>query len=313
MNEEIVELLVRLACGESAEPPVLGTVALHGERFRVWKQGERRRVETVDGELRSIRTPERSLDFPVGGGVPVESSPGAFDHDEEDEPWVLIRRPDLRELDLRERRLDGSVVRGQRFGRETATFTLPEREDEEIGLTYVLDVTTGMPLELVEDGEEVLRWHELEVVDAIDPQLLSWDGEVTESGWFAYVGVALDRDDEVVSGDPIPASLTRRLSERARRRVELRDSLGMGDLVVEAPLEFEDLDVEAESIWICLEPRARVSIQGAVSPDDLGFEGPTWTTADGWTWAIHVEGVDDPSIERTVRERITRWREREAT
>lgn len=312
MNEEIVELLVRLACGEGAEPPVRGTVSLHGERFRVWKHGERRRVESADGELRSIREPERSLDFPAGGGVPVESSPGAFDHDEEDEPWVLIRRPDLRELDLRERRLDGSVVRGQRFGRETATFTLPDPEDEELGLTYVLDVATGMPLEIVEDGEEILRWDELEVVDAIDQGLLSWDGEVTESGWFAYVGVS--SDGTVSSDRPIPEGARRQLAERARREAELREQLALHDLSAEVPLELEDADVDEEmtSIWISLASRARVSVQGAVSPEELDFEGPTWTTADGWTWAIHVEGVDDPSIERTVRERITRWREREA-
>lgn len=311
MNEEIVELLVRLTCGEAAEPPVRGTVALHGERFRVWKHGERRRVETVEGELRSIREPERSLDFPVGGGVPVESGPGAFDHDEEDEPWVLIRRPELGELDLRERRLDGTVVRGQRFGRETATFTLRDPEDEELGLTYVLDVTTGMPFEIVEDGEEILRWHELEVVDAIDPQLLRWDGEVTESGWFAYVGVAVGPDGEVVSDGPVPDSLRGHLRESARRGSEVRDSLAVNGLVAEVSFEFEDVDVVADTIWIGLAPRARVSVQGAASPDDLDFEGTTWMTADGWTWTIHAEGVDDPGLESTVRERITRWRERQ--
>ncbi|MFO6453507.1 MULTISPECIES: hypothetical protein [unclassified Aeromicrobium] len=309
MNEEIVELLVRLACGEGAEPPVRGVVALHGERFRVWKHGERRRVESAEGELRSIREPERSLAFPVGGGVPVESTPGSLDYDEEDEPWVLIRRPDLGELDLRERRLDGTVVRGQRFGRETATLTLPDPEDEELGLTYVLDAATGMPLEVLEDGYEVLRWLELEVVDAIDPRLLTWDGEVAASGWFAYVGVAVGPDGEVVSDGPVPDSLRRHLREEAHRNAELEEELALHNLSAEVPLEFSVDTSGPDVVSLSLSTRADLTVWGTARPEPEEMNESSWTTADGWTWTM--TGIDDPRLLATVRERITRWRERE--
>lgn len=309
MNEEIVELLVRLACGEGAEPPVRGTIEIHEERFRIWKHGPSRRVETVDGELRSIRTPERSLDFPVGGGVPVESSPGAFDHDEEDEPWVLIRRPDLGELDLRGRRLDGPVTRGQRFGRETATLFLPDPEDPELGLTYVLDVTTGMPLEFLEDGYQVLRWHELEVVDAIDPGLLSWDGEVTESGWFAYVGVAVGPDGEVESDGHVPESLRRHMREEARRNAELEAKLALHDFSAEVPLEFRVDTSGPDLVSLSLSTRASLTVWGTAVPDPEELDESSWTTADGWTWTSDCDGIDDPRLLAAVRERITRWRD----
>lgn len=307
MNEEIVDLLVRLTCGEAAEPPLRGTVAPHGERFRVWKHGERRRVESADGELHSIREPERSLAFPVGGGVPVESAPGALDYDEEDEPWVLLRRPELGELDLRERRLDGTVVRGHRFGRETATFTLPEPEDEECGLTYVLDVTTGMPIEIVEDGEEILRWHELEVLDAIDPQLLSWDGEVTASGWVAYVGVG--PDGEVTSDGPIPEGARRRLGEIARRDAEIQHQLDLHDLSAVVPLKLSVDTGDPDTVSLSFMSRGFLSVWGTPVPDPEETNESSWTTADGWTWTSDSDGIDDPRLLATVRERITQWRD----
>jgi len=203
VDEDVVDLLVRMVCGEDAEPPLVGTVELDGDRFRVWKHGPRMRIETLDGQLASIREADRVLTWVDGQELPIALPPQAYAFDDEEAAWNLLRRMQHHELDLSERRVAGPVERGERFGRPTATVTLDHTYHEDSALTLVVDALNGMPYEVIEDGDRVLRWLEVEIVDAVDEDLLRWEGETSTAGWFAYTSdleVSDDSDESLIGG-----------------------------------------------------------------------------------------------------------------
>lgn len=283
MDEEIVGLLVRLVCGEPYEPPVIGVVEIEGETFRIWKHGERMRVETLEGALRSIRERERLLTF-------------------EETPWARVRRPRLDMLDLDDRRLDGDVQQGVRFGRRTATFTLPG----DMPLTLVLDAETGMPFEIAEEAVD-LSWRELEFVDSIDEELLTWTGDTRAAGWFAYVGMS---EGEVVGGSHLPPGARDELREMFRRNADLARELDLPEMTGTVAFEAEVTYRGPDAAGIYLTADAHISVEGA---RDFDFEHDpvpdvVWTTADGWTWTVRHDGFDDPALLASLREQIEAWR-----
>lgn len=185
MNDVVVELLVRMMCGEASEPPLVGLVEIEDERYRVWAHGTRRRIETESGRLRSIGSEDEVLAWVGASELPLALGRRSFGFADGEAPWNRLRRLAFVDLDLQERRPAGPVVAGERFGRATAEVVLDHQYHEDFALRLVLDVATGMPFEVEEAGETVLRWIEFEVVDGVEEFLLRWDGEVLRGGWYA--------------------------------------------------------------------------------------------------------------------------------
>ncbi|MBA4609297.1 hypothetical protein H1W00_12475 [Aeromicrobium sp. Marseille-Q0843] len=305
MNEEVVEMLVRLACGVPSEPPIVGTVVIGGRRHRGWKHAERGRGETPEGRLQMICDGERLLSFSEGSDRPFSMGAEAFGLHDEDAPWHRLARPSLRDLELSERRADGPVERGERFGRATVSVTLDHTYHDDFPLHLVLDAVTGMPFEMTEARSSVLRWTDLEVLDSIDEEQWRWDGSTGEARWFGYVGV----DDELV-GD-VPPSVREQFREAALRGARLAEELNLPAMTAEVPLAVEVGSFEPGIVTIDLEGDAFVSVRGQASPDPEGHHRAQsqWTTADGWTWTLHASGVTDEQLFATLRDHVTAWRD----
>ncbi|GAA3527165.1 hypothetical protein AFL01nite_03980 [Aeromicrobium flavum] len=310
MNEEVVGLMVRLACGEASEPPLRGLVQIGGCRFRVWKHCERLRVETDAGELRAVRAPDRVLTFLKGDELPIETGPGslAFDDEDGDVSYSFLARPRLRQLELDERRVTGPVERGARFGRPTATVTLEHTYHDDFATTLVLDAVTGMPFSWVEAGSTILEWRELEVLDAVDESLLRWDGDTRSVGWFAYVGSSEELDED--EDEDVPDEVREQLRENRRRSGELSSRFDHSPLLARVPMEVLIESSEPGHVAIDVQPETLVTVRGHASGRrrDGEYATETWTTDDGWTWEVHAAGVVDPQLLPSLRERIAAWR-----
>lgn len=306
MNEDVVELMVRLLCGEASEPPVRGVVEIGDERFRVWKHGERLRVETPAGELRAIREPERLLTFSNRDEPPLESGSRSFAFADEDGSYMVLARPKLRDLELDERAMEGSLERSERFGRPTVALALAHAYHDDFVLRMVLDAATGMPFEMVEDGVTVMAWTELEVLDEANEDLWRWDGETRSAGWFAYVGSS----GEAIDDGDIPDAAREELREGHRRSARLAEEFDRAPLVAQVPLDLEISSYAPGTVTIDLESRTFVTVRGAREPDPEDARGAvdTWTTDDGWTWIVHAHGNEDPRLIASLRERISTWR-----
>ena len=298
-------MLVRLACGVPSEPPIVGTVVIGGRRHRVWKHAERVRVETPEGRLQMICDGERLLSFSEGSDRPFSMSAEAFGLHDEDAPWHRLARPSLRDLELSERRADGPVERGERFGRATASLTLDHTYHDDFPLHLVLDAVTGMPFEMTEARSSVLRWTDLEVLDSIDEEQWRWDGPTGEPRWFGYVGVG----DELV-GD-VPPSAREQFREGALRGERLAEELDLPHVTAEVPLTVEVRSFDPDVVMIDFEADASVGITGQASRDPEGHHTALrqWTTTDGWTWTLNASGVTDERLFATLRDHITAWRD----
>ncbi|SKB09983.1 hypothetical protein SAMN06295964_3014 [Aeromicrobium choanae] len=295
-----------MVCGEPSEPPLRGLVEVEARRFRIWKHADRLRVETEDGDLCAIREPERLVTFSDDHELPVASGRGSFAFEDEEAPWSPITRPRLDQLELDDRRADGPVESGERFGRPTLTVSLPHVRDDDLALTLVVDAVTGMPFEVVDAGETVMRWLEFEVLGEIDEALLRWDGETRYAGWFAYVGTS-SADDGM---DHLPPELREQLLTRAQRSAEGERGLDLSPISTLVPLEFQVSWMDEGTVVIDLTEDFFVTVRGVKSmdPEDADEATDVWTTSDGWTWMVHATGVDDPDFLPTLRERISVWR-----
>lgn len=309
MNEEVVAMLVRLACGEESEPPLTGLVRIDGVSYRVWKHGVRLRVETDRGELRAIREADRLLTFLEGSEAPIESGPGslAFDAEDGDVSYSLLSRPRLRDLELDERRVVGTVERGQRFGRATAAVTLEHTYHEDFAVSLTLDAATGMPFTMVEAGRTLLEWLELEVLDVVDASLLRWEGETRSAGWFAYVGSA---GGEIDDDADVPDLVREQFRENARRSSELAESFDRTPIVARVPMRPRVESFAPGHVTIDLESDLFVHIRGQETADleDVAEATEVWTTSDGWTWTLNGSGLEDPELIAAVRDRVVVWR-----
>lgn len=268
----------------------------------------RLRVETEGGALRAIRETDRVITFLEDDTVPIESAPGslAFDEGDGDVTYALLARPRLHALDLDERRVVGSVERGERFGRATTTVTFEHTYHDDFALRLVLDAVTGMPLEMAEAGRVLLEWLELETWDAVDDSLLRWDGDTRGVGWFAYVGAV---DGELDEDADVPESVREEFRDNARRAAALSAGFDHSPLVARVPMEVRVDSFDPAHVAIDLEPELFVSIRGhAGRPDSEPEDAEVWTTSDGWTWTLSAPGLEDPELVRELRERVVAWR-----
>lgn len=204
-------------------------------------------------------------------------------------------RPSLQDIDLDERRLDAAVGRGERFGRATASFTLAHRYDREFGLALVLDAVTGMPVEIVEADQPVVRWVELDVVDALDDELFTWRGEVARSGRPGREATDDDLDKEV------PAHARQAVRRAEERAWSAEDELELPEIVAQTVMDVEVSSSDPGAITIMLEASPYVLIEGAATPGRLVDEGDVerWTTAEGWTWTLCASELHDESLEES--------------
>lgn len=304
MDEEIVGLVVRLVCGGPSEPALYGLVEVEGSRFRIWKHAGRMRVETEHGVLRAVHDGHRVLTFDEGEDAPNVRDPRDVAYADEDAPWSFVLRPSLQDIDLDERRLDAAVTPGERFGRATASFTLAHQYHREFGLALVLDAATGMPFEVVEAGRPVVRWIELDVVDAIDDELFTWTGEVARSG---RPGPEVTDDD---LDEDLPAQERHAVRRAEERAWSFEDELELPEILARTIMDVEVSSSDPGAITIMLEASPYVLIEGAATPGRLVDEGDVerWTTADGWTWTLYASELYDESLVVSLREHITAWR-----
>lgn len=198
-----LELLVRMCAGEEYERPFVGVLEVPYEEdedrwpstVRVFKDRDRYRVETLDGDLLTIRGSAHTYVFRRN------EEPSRYENDADGEfrpgahSGVIMRREawDWRGADFTTP--TGPAIAVTFLGREAWEVELAPPEHKPSALVLTIDATNGMVYEQRSVEFGVLnRWTEITDVESHADELFEWDGEVV---WYeAFTHVMTDEEVE---------------------------------------------------------------------------------------------------------------------
>lgn len=312
-----LEILVRMTAGEGAEQPTEGIVAIRLDQeseqltpFRVWKHGQRWRVEHLSGRPRSIQGDRFTYTFDDEDGELDE--PRRTERARGDRPLDEVSSV-LRRRDPWDWRPDDDDYGHPAAPPERTTFL--SRDAWEVRLAPPRH-KTGELVEVVDahDGRllarrstvhgDIARWEELRVVESLSDDLFVWDGP------FSAV--------QAFGEDDVPDELREAVEDERRAEEAFVASLGLGDLWVAGRGDtFGHVDDDGGRALVHWSAGAgfhllRDPIGSPVDEEDQDVEQTVWTD-DRWRWTLVTSGVEPHARSRLVKDLQERTRSLSAT
>ena len=174
-----MELLVLMVHGPDPEPTLRGTISLGPgpeQRHRVWRDGARWRVESLDGEVQLIAGDETVWRFEPGSDRPL-ALPRRPDRAHEARVDLLVRREPHSFLGEDFTRPIGPIGSTTCLDRPAWTVELAPPPHKPGPLQVVVDAATGIVLRQGNDGGGVVQeWTEIVTGEPVDPALFTWTG-----------------------------------------------------------------------------------------------------------------------------------------
>lgn len=270
-----MELLVLMVHGPEPEPTVRGTISLGpaaADRYRVWRDGSRWRVESMDGAPRLIAGVDTVWRFAPDPVRPVET-PRRADRDVEGAFELLVRREPGSFLGEDFTRPAGPIGTTQFLGRMAWTVALAPPPHKPWPVQLVVDAATGVVLQQRNDGfGTVQEWTEIVTGEPLDAELFTWTGPTTSP------------DDQAAEWD------RERQARAADDRQWFARHVTDRSLTVELGLEvtLHEHDDATGAFEASLGPFGALARRSrSVAPWELGWsEVPVRWSTDRWDWAM---------------------------
>lgn len=286
-EQQWLEIYVRMVAGEQSEEPFQGVLEVREDEdsddltvYRVQKDRHRWRVETIDGQLVSVRNDEHVYSFGEDRDLPGRGR--AFDPplNEQDQ---LVARPDPRHRSWSHDDFSRPAEQPRDvtyLGRPSWEVTLLPPRHKEGALVRTVDASTGMLLEERNAVHGMLRrWLRIDRSDGFDDETFAWHGSYVFAG-------GVDEDHE-------------ELATHRARSAAARKHLGVDEIAVPSTLHLEGPELDEGGAihgWYEADAHVQFAREREPSSDDLDEARLTWTTPGGWTWMLTGTDLSDAAM-----------------